>query len=435
MRKLGFWRNCGMTHKPQKTASQAHSPSKNFFLLVDINSYFATLLQQENPALREKPVVVVKDLGRTCVIAASKEAKKLGIKTGTNTNDAKRLAPNLIEVKAEFEMYLSATRRLKNIFTQVAPRVYIFSLDEAFINLGDCLKYFYKDPVQVARNIQEKIKADLGSWVTCNIGLGPNRLLAKMACEISPKGSIFEINEDNVDEILASVEFSDVCGIGRRLGKRLHLIDVHHPYQLRFFDYQDLEPIFGKFWAKELLKIAWGEEPHFLNLLARKEQPMKTVGRSITLWKTMTNDEEIKRIFYNLSCEVMTKARRMNLVGRQVFIGVEGSLYGFYDHITLPHYVCHSQEFYDQVIKLYEQFTRNFGVIRLRVGLGLLGNFQMIPLPILEDWYKKEKLELASEAVNNRYGLFTVKVASLLDKPIIKPEVTGFLGDRQYQLA
>ncbi|MCD8526685.1 hypothetical protein LRY65_00525, partial [Candidatus Woesebacteria bacterium] len=80
---------------------------------VDINSYFATLLQQENPALRGRPVGILKDVGRTCVIAASKEAKKLGVGTGTSAYEAKRLAPEIVFLPAEFARYLDATKRLK----------------------------------------------------------------------------------------------------------------------------------------------------------------------------------------------------------------------------------------------------------------------------------------------------------------------------------
>ena len=99
---------------------------------VDINSYFATLLQQENPALRGKPVGIVKEVGRTCIIAASKEAKALGVGTGSRLQDAKHV-PDLILVPAQFDFYLDATKRLKRLFESLAPTVQIFSLDELLL--------------------------------------------------------------------------------------------------------------------------------------------------------------------------------------------------------------------------------------------------------------------------------------------------------------
>jgi DNA polymerase IV len=118
-----------MTAELQPTSRWVH---------VDINSYFATLLQQENPFLRNKPIGVVKDFGRTCLIAVSKEAKKKGIKTGCPLAEAKLLCPEIMAVPVNFEMCLSATIRLKKLFEALAPEVLIFSLDEAFINIGDC---------------------------------------------------------------------------------------------------------------------------------------------------------------------------------------------------------------------------------------------------------------------------------------------------------
>ncbi len=90
-------------------------------LHVDINSYFATLLQQENPALRDRPLGVTKGEGRTCLIATSKEAKKFGIKTGMRLKEALPLYPKLITAPAEFERYLDATKRLKKLFESIAP--------------------------------------------------------------------------------------------------------------------------------------------------------------------------------------------------------------------------------------------------------------------------------------------------------------------------
>ena len=221
-------------------------------LLVDINSYFATLLQQENPKLRGKPVVIVKDLGRTCVIAASKEAKRKGVKTGCNIVQARQLAPQLIEMKAEFDLYLSATKKLSSLFLDLAPKVEIFSLDEAFIDVSDCRQNLYPDLEKLGVKIQKLIKHRLGEWVTANVGIGPNRLLAKMAAEIAPKERVFEINQYNRDAILATVGFEDVCGIGARLASKLARMNIFHPYQIRFYALEDLEPFFGPFWSREL---------------------------------------------------------------------------------------------------------------------------------------------------------------------------------------
>jgi DNA polymerase-4 len=103
------------------------------WLHIDINAYFATLAQQEVPALRGKPLAIIKDKGRTCVIAASKEAKQYGVKTGEPLRAARVKCPHIITWPAPFELAWSATRELQSLFNELSPDTEIFSLDEAFI--------------------------------------------------------------------------------------------------------------------------------------------------------------------------------------------------------------------------------------------------------------------------------------------------------------
>ncbi len=407
-------------------------------LLIDINSYFATLLQQENPQLRGKPVVVVKDLGRTCVIAASKEAKKLGIRTGSNVIAARQLASDLVEMKAEFDLYLSATQKLAELFKQISPQVDVYSLDEAFIDISSCGR-LYPDPYQLGRDIQQKITNVLGSWVTANVGIGPNRLLAKMAAEISPKGSVFEINENNMDAVLATVDFDDVCGIGWRLAHKLARLNVYHPYQIRFYSQQDLEPLFGPFWSRELLKIAYGQEPHHLQLLDNYQdhcRPMKSVSRSITLWDLVDNRQVIKRVLYNLTREVIYKVRKMGLAGRYVSLSFSGSQnLGWSNHKTYQEFINRTPQMFELVWKhLAAGWQQDFKPIKFRVSLGLLKSTKNITPSLLPSRQKQEAVESAVSEIDECYGLFTIRSGLLWEKDkLIQPEVTGYLGDQDYQ--
>ena len=425
---------------------------KRTFLLVDINSYFATLLQQENPQLRGKPIAIVKDLGRTCVIAASKEAKKHGVKTGCNIVRARQLAPDLLEMKAEFDLYLSATHKLSRLFASIAPKVNVYSLDEAFIEITDCQRNLYPDSQQLGRDIQQQIRNLLGDWVTANVGIGPNRFLAKMAAEIAPKESVFEINQDNLDLILAEVEFEDVCGIGPRLARKLNMMGVKHPYQIRFYSQQDLETMFGPFWSRELIKMAYGQEPHHLALLdqefvdssqstAAARQPAKTASRSITLWDLVDDEQAIKQVLYNLTREVIYKVRQMDMAGRRVAISLSGSdsfkpLY-WRDHRTFSTYIEHTQKMFEIIYhQLYQSWQRSFKPIKFRVSLGLLESISQINPSLLPSWQKQEAVESALDKIAQQYGLFTVRSALLAEKDsVIRPEVTGFFGDKQYQLS
>lgn len=405
------------------------------FLHVDINSYFATMLQQKYPKLRGKPVGIVKETGRTCIIAASKEAKFLGVATGCNAREARRLIPGLILRPAEFDFYLDNTKRLKHLFESLSPRVEIFSLDEAFIDISDCQQYLYPDAYKFAQHIQSEIKIKLGEWVTCNVGIAKNRFLAKLASEISPKGSITTVTPDNVDRFLAIDNFSSVCGIGFRLEARLRALGVTSLYSINFLSDQDLKQHFGPFWSIQLRLMARGEEPHFFSLID-KNPHMKSIGRSITGYQLEDDEANIKRILYNLTEEVIYKTRKQNLVGRQVYIYLTGEDKHWGGHLTLNYYLNHTREMFNLIYyHLYCCWQRNFKIIRFAVGLSLLKPLSQTSLSLLPGYQKHELVHTAIDKIWHRHGLFSVTSALLKTKnSIIRPEVTGFLGDKKFQL-
>lgn len=404
-------------------------------LHIDINSYFATLLQQETPALRNKPVVVVKELGRSCVIAASKEAKLKGIGTGCSLAEAYQLAPDLVEMPAAFEMYFSATKRLKELFDQLSPSTEVFSLDEVFIDYAQIQK-LYDSPYNFALKIQNKVKSILGEWVTCNIGIAENRFLAKMVGETAPKGSVRQVTVANKALILAQTQFKDVCGIGPRLAKRLGRIGVTVPYQINFIPTEVLRSMFGPFWSDELRKMGRGEEPLFLKNLANDLSHMKSVSRSITGYRLSSSQDLIMSTLYNLSEEVIYKLRKMKLAGRLVFCSLAGNHQFWADHLTLKYYVRHVSEMFDLIkYQLYPNWRNQFPVIRLHVGVSLLKPWSEIQDCWFPGWWQQEQISQAVDTLNDRYGLFTVTSGLLIQKKIIRPEVTGFLGDKKFHFS
>lgn len=414
-----------MTNLSQKRCLFAH---------VDINSYFATMLQQKYPELRGRKVGVVKDVGRTCLIAVSKEAKLVGLKTGMGLAQAKLRVPDLVIRPAEFDFYLSATKKLKKLFESLAPEVEIYSLDEAFINLSNCSQFLYVDPIAFAKKVQASIQQVLGEYVTCNIGIAENRFLAKLAGEISPKGSVVQVTDLNRDWYLASAGFADVCGVGFALERKLKFLGVTNLYQLQFFQPKDLVSFFGKFWGNQLYLMAHGKEPHFLTLI-NKTLHMKSVGRSITGFDLCDSEDTIRTVIYNLSAEVIFKVRKMNLAGRLAWLSIEGNGQRLSAKVTVRDYLCQTQEFFQLIYRqLYAQFDRTFPIIRFSLGLGLLRPRELLNSPLDSCWRKKELLALAIDKINYKYGVYTVRSGLLKNEQIIYPEVTGFLGDQKYQL-
>ncbi|MEP7167688.1 MAG: hypothetical protein ABI758_06975 [Candidatus Woesebacteria bacterium] len=398
---------------------------------VDINSYFATMLQQENPMLRGKVVGVIKGVGRSCIIASSNEAKKLGIKTGCVVKDARAIAPDIILVPANFDLMLSATRKLKSLFETLSPSVDIFSLDEVFLDLSGCEKLF-ESHILYAKFIQQRIKETLGEWVQCNVGISHNKLLAKMAGEVGEKGSVSVIDANNLDQVLSTIGFKDVCGVGWGLSKKLGFLGVFHPYEINLLDDQTLLQYFGPHWAVELRKVGRGEETHLFTH-EKKVEHAQSVGRTITGYTLCDDEDQIRRVLLNLLEEATHKLRKMDLVGRKVGVSLHGHDRNWGDYATLKYWVRHTDEIFDILYHgMYKKWQRDFSVIKFGVWIGDCKPARDIPMSWLQNWNKREKVYGVIDRVNDRFGNFTLMPASLLGGPIIKPEVTGYLGDRVY---
>lgn len=406
------------------------------WLHVDINAYFATLLQQENPALRGRPIGVLKSEGRSCVITSSKEAKARGVKTGCSKFEALALVPEIIFVPANFPMCLDATKRLHKIFTNISPDVEIFSLDESFLDLTNC-EAIYPDAIEAGKMIQEKIKSDLGDWVTCNVGVAKNRFLAKLASEVSPKGSVTEVTDQNQDDFLSQAEFSSVCGIGRGLERRLARLGVTNTYMINFIPDQELRDEFGPYWSKELRKMSLGEEPSMLSRQGQPEKPVQSIGRSITGYRLSNDEADIRRVLFNLTAEVMYKARRQQLVGRQVSVYLSNKDGQFWRaHQTLLNPLWNTQEVFEVLYHgLYKKWERSFPVIKFGVQLSLLQPQDQTLQPLWESWQKNERVAQAVDTLTAKFGLYSVRSGVMVDREtLIQPEVTGYLGDKTYQM-
>ena len=402
--------------------------------LIDMNSYFAVLEQQANPYVRGKPLGIVKDQGRTCLIAVSPEAKKCGIKTGCPLRDARSLCPEIMTVPADFDKYFFCTRQLKQIFEDVSPTTDIFSLDEAFIDLTSCRK-LYPDATTFFRVMRERVQTTLGRWVTFSLGFGANRLQAKLASDLAGKDNFFEITAENVDACLAEAKVEDICGIGFRLTERLHRLQIFHPYQLNFYDDAFLQDYFGRFWGPELRRIGRGENSHLLDLVDKPPTHMKSVGRSKTLYTATADRNYVRQLIYNLTEDMCFKARRMNLAGQHVYLGLRDTDSQWYGgELRLKTYVRHTDEVFSLLDRIFQQLELDGQrIIKASVRLGNLKPMAEVGECWLPEWQQREKVSAAVDQVNEKHGLFTVKSGRLLNFKILMPEVTGYLGDKTYQ--
>ena len=191
------------------------------WLFMDLNSYFASVEQQENPRLRGRPVAVVPmQTDHTCAIAVSYEAKAYGVKTGTIIRDAKKMCPNLHCVLARHDVYVAYHNRIIEEVIKHAPINKIWSIDE----LSSRLPPSRRSPdaaAAVARNIKEGIWRNIGPAISCSIGIAPNSLLAKIASDMQKPDGLTIIRQEDLPGPLLNLKLTDLPGIGMNMERRL----------------------------------------------------------------------------------------------------------------------------------------------------------------------------------------------------------------------
>lgn len=404
---------------------------KRIILHVDLNSFFATAEQQVNPKLRGKPVGIIKAQGRTCLIATSIEAKKLGIKTGASVFEAKKMCPGIILVPADFDKYEDITFRFINICKTYSPICEVFSLDECFLDVTESEKFF-GGFLNIAFEIKERLRAEIGEWMSCSIGISHNKMLAKLGGSLVKRNGLVYIDEASTLEVLNRCELTDVLGLGHGLMRHLKALGIDNFPKLRDCPIHFLISNFGPFWGPHLYNLARGFDGSSVNSFQALADA-KSVGRTYTTHRNLYKKEEIERLIRNLCEEAAAKGRRMGMAGRYVGIALRGAEDHFWRHITLKHYLDDGRDLFNICLRLTETW-RGEHVRFCGITLSMLTKKEYLPAPLFPSDSKRENLLLALDNINSLWGDYTIYPAQLLGTNIIRPEVNGYFGDRKYRL-
>lgn len=400
-------------------------------LHVDLNSFFATAEQQANPRLRGKPVGIIKALGRTCVIAASVEAKRYGVVTGTDVFSARKLCGQIILVPADFDKYADITYRFIDICQSYSPTCEVFSLDECFIDLSQTEKFF-GGVLNVAYEIKRRIREEIGDFMRCSVGISHNKLLAKLASsQIKPDG-LFLITGANALEVLDKSKLMDVCGLGWALNRHLANLGIDSFPKLRLQSMAFLHKHFGPYWSVHLYNISRGidETP----VVPIPQIPdAKSVGRTYTTHRNLYKKSEIVKLIRNLCEEAAAKARQMGLAGRYVGISLRGGEESKYGHRTLKNYIDDGKRLFDISLAISGGWSLPY-VRFCGITLDMLTKKDFLPAPLFPWDRRRADLVSSLDRVNSRFGDYTIFPGQLLGMPIVRPEVNGYFGDRKYRL-
>jgi DNA polymerase-4 len=234
-------------------------PALNW-LFVDLNSYFASVEQQDRPELRGKPVGVVPMLAdTTCCIAASYEAKAFGVRTGTIVADANRLCPGIILVEGRHELYVDYHHRVVEAVESCLPVTAVCSIDEMACRLMGRERPLLA-AMDLARKVKATIKERVGECLRSSVGLATNRYLAKVASDMEKPDGLVALTLDILPEALRRLSLRDLPGIGARTEKRLNERGIRTMDDLLSLDCDHAGQLWGSVWGERLFHWLRGED-------------------------------------------------------------------------------------------------------------------------------------------------------------------------------
>jgi DNA polymerase-4 len=254
----------GVPEKPQSLEPEAASASQEpkadlgrapllNWLFVDMNSYFASVEQNERPELRGLPVGIVPMMAdSTCCIAASYEAKAFGVKTGTMVGEAKRLCPGIRLVEARHELYVAYHHRIVEAVESCLPVTVVMSIDEMACRLMGRERPLLA-AMKLGRQVKQRILERAGPMIRSSVGLATNRYLAKVAGEMEKPDGLVALTPDILPEALRQLKLRDLPGIGARMEKRLNERGIRTMDDLMALDCDHS----GELWGSVLGERLW----------------------------------------------------------------------------------------------------------------------------------------------------------------------------------
>ncbi len=274
------------------------------WLYLDLNSYFASVEQQLDPAIRGRPVVVAPvDSDATSAIAASYEAKAFGIRTGTKIYDAKAMCRDLVIVPGRHEEYVRFHHRIIAEVGNHVPVTAVCSIDEVACRLMDN-ENGVAEVTALAARIKAGIRANVGECLTSSIGVAPNRLLAKIAADMQKPDGLTILESATLRARLSTLKLSDIPGVGRNMERRLAAAGVVDMARLLALDEREARFVWGSVWGERMFWLLQGTD------LPELATETRSIGHSHVLGPEKRSPDRARLVARRLLAKAATRLRR-----------------------------------------------------------------------------------------------------------------------------
>ncbi len=391
--------------------------SEKVIFLADMESFYASVEAACNPSLRGKPLVVCGDpaLRHGIVLAASREAKAYGIKTGQPAWEAKRMCPRVVFAHPRMQLYIDYSLRITRVFEQFTDRVLPYSIDEQFLDMTG-MGSIFGSPQKAADALIKQVWEETG--IRCRVGMGENLLQAKMACDCFSKkvsAAFFELNNANYADYTWPLPIRSLFGIGHRMERNFNRIGVRKIGHLARLPREMLQRRWGI--NGEILWLnAHGIDYSTIDPAAVHEQ--KGVGHTATLPRDYRRQEEIELVLLEMTEEVCARTRRQGKIGSTVHLYCKGADFenptGFSRQKKLPDPAATAGEVYPTVRQLFNKYWDRMPVRAVGISLTGLTAYRQLRM-VFECCYEREdSLTRTVDMVRERFGKTSLFRASSL---------------------
>ncbi|WP_321346188.1 DNA polymerase IV [uncultured Draconibacterium sp.] len=333
---------------------------------VDMDAFFASVEQLDDPSLRGKPIAVGGTSDRGVVAAASYEARKFGVRSAISSKVAKRKCPHLIFVKHRFDRYKEISSQIRSIFLEYTDLVEPLSLDEAYLDVTYAKKGL-PSATLIAKEIRQRIFEETG--LTASAGVSYNKFLAKVASDVNKPNGMFVVTPAKAQHFIDELEIRKFFGIGKVSAKKLNDIGVRYGRDLKLVDRLELTRMFGKA-GNYYYDICRGID----NREVQPSRERKSVGAENTFSHDLFLDDELKKQLLIIAEKVWERADRSTIKAKTVTLKFKYA--DFEQHTrskTIEPYINSKDKFITESLKLMKSEGGFVKGIRL---LGLtLSNF------------------------------------------------------------
>ena len=379
-------------------------------LHVDMDAFYASVAEKDNPKLKGKAVVV--GAGRRGVVsAANYEARKFGIRAAMPVYKAKALAPHAIFISPDMDRYEEVSRSVMSIFHDITPLVEPISLDEAFLDVTGARRLL-GDGQTIAKLIRARVEQKEG--ITCSVGVAHNKFIAKIASNQCKPNGLLEIDPEKVLEFLHPLAAKEIWGVGPKTNEQLAKMGLQTVGDIANTPRSTLIRVLGQASGSSLYELAWGRDYRDVEI----EHIEKSISSSETFDQDLDSQEEILKEFLRLTERSVERMREKGFAAGTISIKVRFTDFKTISRsktVDLP--ITGTQEIFEVVKNLYLALNLENVLIRLvGVSLDSLVEDEEINQMVLgqrtSGWQQADK---AVDRIKNKFGSASLRPARLVE--------------------